>query len=76
MVKLKVIGKLKGKTMKFEALPNNNKNLTDGKIYTGSIVVKTEGKNGKITSDLKIAVFNDEGKLRSYPPSYFMLYEE
>lgn len=57
--------------MKFEALANNNKDLTEGKIYDGSIVAESEGKKGEVTTEIRIVVYNDAGKWRSYPPSYF-----
>lgn len=61
--------------MKFEAVTNKNKFLTERKIYHGNVVTETETVNEKITTELKIAVYNDNEKWRSYPASYFIPYD-
>lgn len=56
--------------MKFRAIDNAS-GITTGHIYYGQIIWKVDGKGQNERKELKIVVYNDNGRWSVYSPSKF-----
>jgi hypothetical protein len=65
--------------MKFKAVRTVGSNITEGKVYHGSIILRSEVRENMRPAqshDLKIVVYNDQGRWSEYSPSYFEPHED